>query len=656
MEVDRLKVDGYGPLRDFDHDFGKGFTLLHGGNESGKTLLVEAFVKMLLDADAEGFEGVERVKGAPAGYLRMTTDDGAVQMPDADLDDVFPEEARTHDVRNAFVVRDVDLRRPMRSKDFGRGDYLRDVTDRVLGARTGEIEELQQEVAEIGELTPSYEHLRDRKPEHLKTRVEEGQELVEDLESYLELCRSEGVLDDHRRLKRMEAEMEDVEDEIELMEKARESQQVDDARDLVDELEEIEDAVESHGEREDAVDELRGLEREVEDLRRRREEMDVDPEVLLNAVAALGLLFALSLLAAVVSPVQGMLLISGVLLAALLYVGQSYLDTREVVGEDERLVREANYLGVSGSTLPEVYTATQEEIDGYEEERRRLERERERVIGRLQEVFDAGHDTVDGWQEEVEGYAEDVEAVDRSYSEEEHEELRRSQKQIERDIEGLKQGLRRHRQRLRDLDRRVEEVGPEDYVEGFEDVGVDSVADIAGALDAVEGFVDEVTERRDAAQEAVDVLAEIESEEEEEIDELFDGDGYVAETFEEVTDCSYVDVWYDEKDGAVLVERADGRVLGAEALSQGTYDLLYLAIRLKLARELSGGEPGFLVLDSPFVHSDGDRVEREIEVLSELVDEGWQVIYLSFRDTVRDAVEDVADAAVVELQPLDFES
>lgn len=656
MDVERVKIDSYGPLRDVDHEFDGGLTLLHGANESGKTLYVEAFVKMLLDAEAEGFPDIQRVQGMPAGFVEVDCSDGRLQLPDAGFSEVFPPPATSRDVRDAFVVRDVDLRRPRRSADFGRSSYLRDVTDRVLGARTGEIEQLQEELAELGDLTPSFERLRNQQPRKLKDRVEEARELSADLESYVERCRDDGALEDVQRLRRKRERMQELDEEIAELEIAKEQSKVEDAQALVEELRAVDRRIEEREREREEVEQLRDLRREIDRYRKRLGQQDVDPEVILNAVAVLGLLFALSLLAAVVSPVTGMLVLSGVILAALLYVGQSYLDTRELVGEEDRLVREANYSGVSGSTLPEVYVEVEEEIEGFEAEFDRLRGERERVVGRLQEVFDVDHVDADSWQEEVEEYADSVEDVDRSYTEGELEEARERLKELEHEMEEMEEEVKRHRERLREFDRRVREVSPSDYLDGVDDVGVDSVLDLPVAGCAVEEFVENVEADRDAAQLAIDVLEEMEQKEEEEIDELLGGDGYVRDVFRDVTDGSYVDVWYDGSSGAVKVERADGRELSAAELSQGTYDLLYLAIRLKLARELSGDEPGFLLLDSPFVHSDSDRVDREVRMLEDLAEDGWQILYLSFREVVRDAVEEVDGARVVEMEALDFDS
>jgi len=66
--------------------------------------------------------------------------------------------------------------------------------------------------------------------------------------------------------------------------------------------------------------------------------------------------------------------------------------------------------------------------------------------------------------------------------------------------------------------------------------------------------------------------------------------------------------------------RADGETLDVDALSDGTRDQLYLALRLAtLERWVAGGrEPLPFVLDDTFVHFDAERSRAALEVLGEL--------------------------------------
>lgn len=77
------------------------------------------------------------------------------------------------------------------------------------------------------------------------------------------------------------------------------------------------------------------------------------------------------------------------------------------------------------------------------------------------------------------------------------------------------------------------------------------------------------------------------------------------------------------------VERGDGNRLVTEALSRGTAEQLYLAMRLALAREYSSRTVGFpLIMDDIFVNFDPGRTRAGLKVLSQLASE-HQVIFFT---------------------------
>lgn len=71
-------------------------------------------------------------------------------------------------------------------------------------------------------------------------------------------------------------------------------------------------------------------------------------------------------------------------------------------------------------------------------------------------------------------------------------------------------------------------------------------------------------------------------------------------------------------------------------LSTGTREQILLALRLGIASQVSGGEPLFLILDDAFQHSDWQRRVSLVESTVELSNYGWQVIYLSMDEQIRD--------------------
>ncbi|MFB6115520.1 MAG: ATP-binding protein [Candidatus Nanohalobium sp.] len=251
---------------------------------------------------------------------------------------------------------------------------------------------------------------------------------------------------------------------------------------------------------------------------------------------------------------------------------------------------------------------------------------------------------LDNFSNSFESVSRDFSEGDLERAESELEELKSEKKEIEEDIS-------KYDQRLNRFDSRLSKAVEERFLEeGL--VEVNSVEDLDKASRQLENFINSLNTTVQASKNAIKVLEEMEQEEEDEFNRIFNEGSYAVEMFREATGGNYIDINYDKSSQKLEVERKDGRTLNPEGLSQGTYDLLYMAVRLKLAREILGG-PGFLVLDNAFVHSDSERIDRELEFLQKLEDEGWQIIYFTFRDDVREKLEDVTE--VRELEGLDFE-
>ncbi|HVU02201.1 MAG TPA: AAA family ATPase [Polyangiaceae bacterium] len=89
-------------------------------------------------------------------------------------------------------------------------------------------------------------------------------------------------------------------------------------------------------------------------------------------------------------------------------------------------------------------------------------------------------------------------------------------------------------------------------------------------------------------------------------------------------------VGYGESDDAVLrAIRPDGADVGVEALSDGTRDQLYLALRLaSLEHHARSNEPMPLVLDDVLIHFDDERSRAAIEVLGD-VSRTTQVLFFT---------------------------
>ncbi len=654
MRISRVKIDNYGPLRDKYWDLDPGMTLFYGPNESGKTLVVESILKLLLNGQTSEIAGIDRVTSNPAGFLVVETDTGAIQLPDADFTDLFPDGTTRADIRNAFVIRDYDLRLPDRRRDFGHTSYYRDVTDRLLGAQTQKIDAVKEHIAEIGHLAnKDSARLMNRSPVKLKDRYQAAQSVVAELESYLDQCQQENVIGMVRERRAKASALARTREDIKELEAAKQQQQLDTGRSLVQQLETIEAQISAHDEREAEITEYKELRHQIDSFRDGTANEEPSPQSYLYGIAVSSVLFLMTLVVAVVSPLSGMSLIAGAVLLIILYLGYQYYDARRRLGERYKLVQAANYRGVPGDDLPSVYQELESRINEYEAEREQLSNERSETIGKLKGVFNAAHASLEDWTDELASFAEQVPSVDRSFDPAELDELHQKESSLRESIESIRKDLQEHTDRLRDLDRELQEIRPEEYLQEIESIRVQSVADLRDAIDCLQQFMTEIETNREHALVAIEIFDGLEEEEEQAINQLFDGDSFLVSSFEDVTNGTYTDVWFDEEMG-IRVTRADDREVSPFELSQGTYDLLYLTIRLTLATKLLDDEPGFLLLDDAFVHSDATRVAREAAILEDLAANGWQIMYFSFRKAIRDAIAASDTGSVIALDALSF--
>ena len=86
----------------------------------------------------------------------------------------------------------------------------------------------------------------------------------------------------------------------------------------------------------------------------------------------------------------------------------------------------------------------------------------------------------------------------------------------------------------------------------------------------------------------------------------------------------------------------EGQSFDLKAMSTGAQEQILLALRMGIAGKLSGKDSLFLILDDAFQYSDWDRRQVLVEQAVEAVRSGWQVIYFSMDDNIRDLFKKAA--------------
>ena len=82
-----------------------------------------------------------------------------------------------------------------------------------------------------------------------------------------------------------------------------------------------------------------------------------------------------------------------------------------------------------------------------------------------------------------------------------------------------------------------------------------------------------------------------------------------------------------------------GQKFDFKDLSTGAREQIFLALRIGFAKKVMQGNSAFLIFDDAFQHSDWNRRPRLVDTMFELAKQGWQIIYFSMDDNIRDLFE-----------------
>lgn len=147
MKIKKIFITRYGPLQNIDLSIGPGLQVIWGRNEAGKTLTIDAIIKMMLEGKVRDFDRINRVEEDPEGFILFEDTDGEEKKISVKngLARYFPFSGL--DLRNIFIIRDSDL---TLKQECG---YYKSITDRLTGMNLEKIENLLSGIKDYGRLT-----------------------------------------------------------------------------------------------------------------------------------------------------------------------------------------------------------------------------------------------------------------------------------------------------------------------------------------------------------------------------------------------------------------------------------------------------------------------------------------------------------------------
>ena len=772
MKIREFAIQRYGPMRETGRLRLENFNLFAGENEDGKTLTIEALIKLLFQRKAgKNFPRINRVPENPEGFIVLELSEaGELKIPEegslSDLAKISPA-----DFRNLFVIRNSNL-----SIENEEGFYS-DLTERLTGLRIRRINQIRQKLLSLAQLTGNLAIADTQETHKLKSRLNQAAALRDQCAKLLETADQNGYGELETRIVQLQEEIEQRRREQQDQENARLRDKYRQGTELLHTLQDVSGKIQEldnitdedlrawvvaeeklhnlehdHAKETNRVkkfktelaeitrlkDELTGkanlLQRKIERVSQKTEDQINEYQRLTANLAAsqswqkgltigMGSLLALTIIAftgLIWRPLPYLPLITAalcfLLLSALSYSMVKIFWPGALVKKIERqVINTAAGEGFNGGSVPEVAAALQQmrderqkidertgqiaiRIDSLQDQIRSQEQQRipaieadistvkteiqelkekhgvnsteeysrlltsrkafERQLAEsraaLQSLFKPprGGDALEFWERQVrelEPYSQIGDEI--RFEEQKSENIRRELQTLEEELQNCRRNMREYQESLKEIERKAGQIlAPESEAVP---IFCQNREDLKNILQKLTDFITEVNQRQEDIRMALSTFETIEAEESAKISALFGKNSTAARYFRKFTGGMYTDISYTREEG-VRVTHREGIRLEPGQLSGGTYDQLYLAIRLALGEKLLGSEKGFFILDDPFLKADTQRLQAQLGMLREIARAGWQILYFTAKEEVKQALKEAIASGDVALFPPPF--
>ncbi len=750
MKIAEFEIRDYGPLPNLGVVKLNDLNLFYGKNESGKTLIVDALIRMLIDLPGIRNDGINRVKEKPIGYIDIIKDNGERETLKRDKKLTEILKISPSEFYNVFIIRDSDL------SIHKEKEFYDNITDRLLGLRINDIYQIDQELLNIGQLT-SKGNYRNTKPEKLDDRIKSARSCVKDITN-LHIKIKENNLDNlEEELVRNKRKIEKIDFDIKNLENARNREKYEKGRETYNKLRNAINKIESltlfneQDERdwrefqsniklfEDSLNSLRiklnnyqsNLKETIESIKNKELELKlpkktknlidekIKPEIINYKVKKGELakesvfndffrkLWIVSILLFGIFIFTGASTNTGysyflaiffaiITLGSLIFFKFPYLRKKAYTeGFIERINLELKGFGLDGEDYRELsenivnfengFEQKKEELDGLTtakelldnsistilnenipaaemeikknedsinlvkrtskvdtideyEENLILKRETENDINRLKSILsifkvseDIEDDNIVKWEIEIDKFEKyKNEALETIYDEEEYSGKKMTLEEVTEHFVNLEKQYDELKDDLLDVERNI------NAVIQIEDDPIlcSSIGDLEKANIKIIQFLEKKESQRINIMEIRKIFTGIETREKEKISKLLSKKSKIVEYFKQITGGLYIEVIFKMEPIEIKVKNKYNEIVELYQLSGGALDQLNFSIRLALGEKLLQENPGFFILDDPFIKADSMRLKNQISLLRIISQLGWQILYFTCKDEI----------------------
>ena len=652
MRLKQVNIERYGPLNNVYLRLGRGVQIVSGGNETGKTLCVDALLKMLTGKGAGWDPSLNRVEETPEGFVVLEDDGNEIKLKKGEtLADHLAIDAR--ELRTVFVIRDADL--SILEEDV----FYERVTDRMTGLRSKDLRRIIEKLMELGRLTKEKKEISNASAfGNAASNIAETKKLRKEIKEYVEEAKEEKISELEAKIFEDESQYAMLSTEIELQEKA---EQKDKFLKLEKKLHESNVALETLA-KPPPEQEITSLSTRLEEL---KEEEDNKPflkrvraitqklsYLALPSVAATWIashIFGLTGVEEFMIP-SILIIVLGILLVGWLWASWklSAIDSRW-----NDLVTDCQFIGITGTTISELKKG----LVKLRETRNELATSLDQNIGVLRDALKiAEKSRKEVLKKTSEALSKKKTGIDFeitiAFDEEKIKEAKEKLNEVQQRLTALRQALNNHKEAMKGFSNRAHKLNFRTFVSKELELEVENLESLRLLDKELEEFAVKIENDAYLCRKAVKIFEELETEEEAKIAELFGEDSETAKIFEQITGGRYGEVRYDHENKTILVMRPSGQSLRADKLSKGAFDQLYLSIRIDLARRLLEGKKGFFIMDDAFLSSGPKRFTQQLNLLKKLTNMGWQTVYFTVKAEDSQALSQISSNKIIKLQPL----
>lgn len=651
MNIRWIEIERYGPLENLSYKIEPKFQCFYGPNESGKTLIIDAILKMSLGKKLRTSlqDGLGRVDEEPLGKITIRAEGKDIHIgkgkPISNLGEIDAS-----DFRDIFVIRNSDLAILAQDKCFNR------VTDKLFGLSSGDIEQIEEQLRDLGRLTPSLKISTADGEEGPGGQLKAAKNLQAGIEAYLEDAGIGNLVGLESDVIRLTAELQQLEAAEEELEQARLLKEYEnlkttlvEARRIISEQDKMPEAL--RNEVRSSIDRFKQL-----DASRYHHSQRALQFGRLMLVGAVGLSVSAILTILFLESFLGLVPLTAMLVFTLIMVWKWSVERREL-SQQETLEWYLKDLARSmGRDTSDVYTSIAE-LEENLGMARAAEKKLTEAIGVIKNAL--GVRDLPDWEllEKVQSEVDSKEKiaraeVHRQFSEEDLKTTREQIGEARTDLESKRSMLAKHKSKLESFFAQLGKLRFETYAGRSLEHIPDSMDTLKDVAEELKEFTERIEKDAEICRSAIAIFKEIAEEEGNRVSDLLSKESMAPRVFSEITEGRYTSIEYKPEDQQILAVHRDGTKFRVDELSRGTRDQLYFAIRMALGEKLMKGKAAFFILDDPFLASDLKRASAQTRILKKMVDRGWQILYFTARQDLAKNLKSIFGTQSIELEPL----